>query len=137
MVDMPALRFSLPIARPFMSGLRRGMVGLLMLGYTLAASAAWADEKGVSSSSSKYIAPFATAYASAAASQAVASPKQVEKAVQATLTDDQRIATAVTALLARNPLFADVRVLVNGSVVSLEGTVRNSESKALATKLAG
>ena len=137
MVDMPALRFCSLMTRLFMPGLRRGMVGLLMLGHALAATAAWADEKATETARpSRYIAPFATAYASAAASQAVASPKQVEKAVQATLTDDQRIATEVTALLARNPLFADVRVLVNGSVVSLEGTVRNSESKALATKLA-
>ena len=131
---MPALRFCSLMTRLFMPGLRRGMVGLLMLGHALAATAAWADEKATETARpSRYIAPFATAYASAAASQAVASPKQVEKAVQATLTDDQRIATEVTALLARNPLFADVRVLVNGSVVSLEGTVRNSESKALAT----
>lgn len=115
--------------------LQRVVAGLLLAGSCMAGTA-WADETSTESATSRYMAPFAMAHASAAASHAVATPKQVEKAVQASLTDDQRIAAEVIARLARNPLFADVRVSVHGSVVLLEGKVRNADAKALATKLA-
>ena len=111
--------------------LRKGLLGLFLAGFALLAGSVWAEAINTESATAKYVAPFEMA-----ASQAAASPRQVERAVKATLTDDQRIAAEVAALLARNPLFTDVRPLVNGSVVQLEGSVRNAEAKELATKLA-
>ena len=78
--------------------LRKGLLGLFLAGFALLAGSVWAEAINTESATAKYVAPFEMA-----ASQAAASPRQVERAVKATLTDDQRIAAEVAALLARNP----------------------------------
>ena len=72
--------------------LRKGLLGLFLAGFALLAGSVWAEAINTESATAKYVAPFEMA-----SSQAAASPRQVERAVKATLTDDQRIAAEVAA----------------------------------------
>ena len=77
----------------------------------------------------------APASGAAAASAPQADPKLLQQAEQATLKDDERILAQVTARLARNPAFRSVTPAVRAGVAVLTGSVPDSETRDVATKV--
>jgi small-conductance mechanosensitive channel len=72
---------------------------------------------------------------SAASSAPQADPKLLQQAEQATLKDDERILAQVTARLARNVAFRNITPSVRAGVAVLTGSVPDSETRDVATKV--